>query len=261
MKGKKGLLFAVIFLTACTTPGKRDSELNSEAHKLKRLSQLQTTDHERAARLNLDLGFRYFHQGEIARAKSKFNRAMRLAPDLPEVHYSYAFFLEQVGEADAARKSYLQSMRLAPESGIVRNNYGTFLCRQGQYQEALDLFDRAVKDRSYAKSSEAMENAGLCALKNRDRVLAQSYFERALRHDPNRADALIELAYLSFEQRQIDNAMYYYHQFEQVSRPTARSLQLGIELARRSGDKNKQSSLELLLKAQYPEDRGNHPRS
>jgi type IV pilus assembly protein PilF len=256
MNPKKGLILGVLLLTACSSADKKNSDLHSDANKLHRLAQMQTVDHEKAAKLNIELGLRYYRQGQIARAKSKFTRALKLAPNLPEVHYSYAFFLEQMGEVDNAKIEYEKSIRLDPTSGIARNNYGTFLCRQGKYEESLAAFDLATEDQNYSRSAEAMENAGLCALKYNDVARATTYFQRAVRHDQNRTDALLELAIINFNQNKIMEARSLYRQFDDISKPTARSLGLGIELAKLDGDKNRQSSLELLLKAQYPDNNG-----
>lgn len=207
---------------------------------------------EKAAQLNVSLGLTYLKQNEMTRAKLKLNRAMKLAPQLPEVHYGMAFYFEQVGEVDAARKAYQRSIALNPKGGIEHNNYGTFLCKHHEYRASEKEFLQALTDPNYLNSAEALENAGLCVLEIPDEANATEYFKRALQHDSKRYNALIELAYISYQHKDFQSASMYCAQYELIAEPTARSLWLSIQLATHLEDKNKVSSDRLLLKDRFP---------
>jgi type IV pilus assembly protein PilF len=211
--------------------------------------EANTVDFEKAARLNIELGLNYLKQGQTSRAKSKLNRAKRLAPNLSEVHYAYAFFHEQVGEAESAEKEYLKAISLKRDGGNEHNNYGTFLCRQQRYKDAEKQFLLAVEDPNYNNTAEAYENAGLCVLQKPDVARAVEYFEKALRYDQNRSNALLELAIIRFKEKNIQQAQAYFNLYAQAAKPTARSLLLGIELAKLHGDKNKEASYRMLLRS------------
>lgn len=206
----------------------------------------------KAAKLNVRLGLTYLDQNQMSRAKMKLNRAMKLAPQLSEVHYGMAFYFEQVGEIEAARKAYQHSIVLNPHGGVEHNNYGGFLCRHQEYRASEKEFLEALRDPNYLNAAEALENAGLCVLEIPDEANATEYFKRALKHDPKRYHSLIELAYLSYLKQDFATASQYYSQYDYIAEPTARSLWLSIQLARHSGDKNKVSSDILLLKARFP---------
>lgn len=251
---RKALVLVALLssLLACTSDPKKESESNDvTSHNLYDLPE--TVDLEKAARLNIELGVGYLNQGQVARAKSKFTRARNLAPQLPEVHYSYGYFQERQGEIASAEKSYQKAIALNPKGGNEHNNYGAFLCRQHQYRKAEKEFLKAMDDPDYMNTSEAIENAGLCVLQIPDTARAAEYFEKALRYDPSRANSLIELAVIYYKEGKWSQAKDYHARFAQVSKPTARSLLLGIELAKNTGDKDKEASYRMLLKAQFPE--------
>lgn len=233
-------LLLVLVLTGCSSRPFNALETDAQS------------DLTKAAQLNIKLGLAYLEQGQVSRAKSKFNRAMKLAPQLSEAHYGMAFYFDRVGEIEAARKAYKQSITLNPNGGIEHNNYGAFLCRQKEYRASEKEFLKALKDPEYTNAAQALENAGLCVLEIPDEVNAVQYFKSALSHDPKLPNALIELAYIQYLHNDFETAMNYYLQYNQIADPIPRSLWLGIKLAQRTGDKNKVSSDLLLLKDRFP---------
>lgn len=146
----------------------------------------ETVDLQRAARLNVELGLTYLKQGQAARGKSKLLRARNLAPELPEVHYAYGYFLESVGECDEAQKAYVKAITIDPKNGDAHNNYGAFLCRQHQYTEAEKEFLKAVADPNYTRNAETYENAAVCMSHANETAKANEYYEKAARYDPQR---------------------------------------------------------------------------
>lgn len=188
-------------------------------------------DYEKAAKLNIELGLNYLNQSQISRAKAKLTHAKTLAPALPEVHYAYGYFLETVGEIENAEQSYKKAISLHPAGGNEHNNYGAFLCRQGKYQLAEKEFLLAVKDPEFINTAEALENAGLCILEVPDTQKATRYFEKSLRYDPKRPNALIELAQISLNQKNTPLAKEYLSRFHAITKPTERSNHLSQQMA------------------------------
>lgn len=254
MNHGKGFLIAAICVLAACSSNKDDNNLAQNSQTPPSMYDLpKSVDYAKAAKMNVELGLNYLKQEQIARAKSKLLRAKTLAPDLPEVHYAYGYFLEYVGEIPAAEKSYQKAVSLNPKGGNERNNLGTFLCRQHQYRKAEKEFLKAIDDPNYPNTAEAFENAGVCVNQIPDVAKAAEYFEKALRYDANRSTALLELAMIRYQDKQYQQANEYHQRFAQIAKPNARFLLLGIELAKRSGDKNKLASYQLLLNKQFPE--------
>ncbi len=252
---KKGKFFILVALTcslmACSQTSKK-TKTSQNNGSLNSLYALPSADKEKAAKINLELGVGYLKQDQMARAKSKFNHAKELAPHLPEVHYTYGYFLERVGENEDAEKAYLKAIALNSKEGNAHNMYGAFLCRRHKYKEAEKEFLRAVDDPNFNQTAETFENAGLCVLQIPEIAKATEYFEKALRYDGNRSDSLLELAIIKLQVKKHNEAKQYYSRYNQLAKPNARSLLLGLELAKHFGDKNLEQSNKILLNAQYP---------
>jgi type IV pilus assembly protein PilF len=122
------------------------------------------------------------------------------------------------------------------------------LCRQGRFKEADMAFQQALLDKSYARTAEVYENAGLCALKATDLSAAKDYLKTALKQDPARPQALVELIGLNFEQGNFSDAKYYLNLYKKIAEPTARTLWLGIQVAEKMNDLDGAASQGLILK-------------
>ena len=251
-KGKFFILLGLIGTTTVSCQKNPQKPPKSEPGTINSLYELPSADREKAAKLNLELAVGYLNQDQIARAKAKFIRARELAPNLPEVHYSYGFFLERVGEKAEAEKAYLKALSLNGKGGNEHNMYGAFLCRNNKYKLAEKEFLKAVEDPNFTQTAEALENAGLCVLQIPDMAKAIEYFERALRYDINRPNALLELAVLKLQLRKFEEAKEYYARYSQLSKPSARSLLLAVEIAKHFHDAKLEQRSKLLLNAQYP---------
>tara|TARA_R110002110_G_scaffold404606_1_gene623138 strand:- start:166960 stop:167769 length:810 start_codon:yes stop_codon:yes gene_type:complete len=259
MQWNKGLLIvALLVVSGCQTNkdakeeiAKLNEELESAQSSMYDIPDV--IDYDKAAKINAELGLSYLQQGQNARAKTKLLRAMKLAPDMPDVHYAYGYYLEHIGELVEAEKSYLLAIKHDPKNGKSYNNYGAFLCRMARYRESETQFMQALKDKDYARTGEVYENAGVCVMQIPDIAKAQTYFETALRHDPNRHYAMLELAIIKYRQNNILEAQNYYSTYTKLAAPTKRSLLLGVKLAEYTGNKDQAASLKLLLQAKFPD--------
>jgi type IV pilus assembly protein PilF len=213
------LLFVLSSLTACHT-----------------LTSTPDSGHDKkvtAAGLNIQLGMAYLERHEVQRAKQKFLKALREAPQLPEVWYSLAYYFEVTGDKPRATRCYLRALELAPKRGDTNNNYGTFLCRSHHYKDAIKHFLIATQDVEYLDTASAYENAGLCAELVPAPRAAISYFESALKQDPNRSMSLLGLAEVNYELKNYEQAANYLKQYAMVAQPTPESQTLRAKLERK----------------------------
>lgn len=256
---KCAIVFLVSLLISCSSDPKKEDEQEKDKDKGQEKESLslydlpETVDLDKAARLNVELGIGYLNKGQVARAKTKFMHAMKLAPQLSHVHFAYGYFQERTGDIGNAEKSYLKAISLNPKGGDEHNNYGAFLCRQQKYRQAEKEFLKAISDPDYVGTAEALENAGLCVLQIPDQEKAVEYFEKTLRYDQNRPHALLELALIYYREKRYTEAQDHLFRFSQISEPTARSLLLNIALAKEAGDQDKVASYEMLLRSRFPD--------
>lgn len=210
-------------------------------------------DYHRAALLNVQMGQQYLEQGQVARAKKKLVHALELESKLPEGHNAMGYFYETVGDSKLAEKHYKKAVRYGQKAGAFLNNYGAFLCRQLRFDEAEKAFFNALKDEDYTKTAEIYENAGLCALRANNKLKAENYLYQSVRYDPRNTSALLALSELTLSLRKISESQKIYDQLQSMKdqKPTARSLWLGIQLAREHNHLDKEASLALLLKNKF----------
>ena len=248
------LKFFVICLLSINMAACFNSAQETETNKLKEQKQAaaDAVDFKKAALLNVEMGEAYLAQGQVTRAKQKFLHALELKPKLPEAHTSIGYFYETVGDLVEAEQHYREAISLGDRKGRFYNNYGTFLCRQQRFKEADKAFNNAIKDKQYTNTAEVYENAGVCALKQPDIDRASKYFETAIKRDPNRYMASLELAHIEFNKHNFLLAKEYLERYKAQVSPNARSLLLTIRLNKELGNKNEMASAIMQLKNMFP---------
>jgi len=204
----------------------------------------------------IQLGLGYLQEGDIERAKGPLNKALELDSRSSNANAAMALVFQSEMEPELADEHFRRALS-SSSKGVGRtrilNNYGSFLYEQGRYKEAMKRFNKASDDSMYAGRPRVFENLGLAALKLNKTDKAQEYFERALRLDPKRPQALLEMAEMARVKNEYTKALAYYQRFVDLSAQTARSLLIGARLADHTGDRDRAKSLGLQLKKLYPE--------
>src|SRR5438874_13842064 len=100
-----------------------------------------------AAAYNVQLGIAYLHQGDVALAKDKLDRALAEDPGSADVHSARAMLFERMHNPDKADAEFRTSLRLAPHDPQVVNNYAVYLCQNGRTEEAVRRFERSEERR------------------------------------------------------------------------------------------------------------------
>ncbi len=208
-------------------------------------------DLHKAAMLNIEMGQAYLAQGDTSRAKKKFVHALEIQPKMPEAHSAIGYFYETVGDMQEAEKHHNLAITYGAGKGRFYNNFGTFLCRQKRYKEADRAFNNALKDKQYIKTAEVLENAGLCALQGSDQTKAYDYLKSAVKYDPKRALASLELANIELERGNAKGALLYLKLFKQNSQVTAKSLYIAVRAHQSLKQEDELASALLQLKSLF----------
>ncbi len=222
-------------LAACTPDNAREESINSPA------------------RLNVELGKAYIHEGDFKQAMVKLQRAIDDAPNYPEAHGTLAILNWRLGEKDKAEREFREAIRLDPGDPQFHNNYGVFLCEQEQYDKAEEQFMDALKNPLYETPEHAHTNAGLCALRHSDTGSAEKHFRAALRRNPKFPVALLKMGEISYQGAHYLQARAYLQRYAEVGQTTAESLWLGVRTERKLNDRDAASSYALRLRAKFPD--------
>lgn len=233
------LLLAVSLLGGCVTTGDVDPLKTAEGREKARAAYVQ-------------LGVAYIQQGDTQRAKIPLKSALDLDSGDPDAHAALAMAFQLEMEQKLADEHFRKALSKRPNDARLLNNYGGFLFEQGRDQEALDAYTKATEDNLYPERSWVFENLGLVSLKLGQREQAKTYFQRSLRLSSRQPRALLEMATLSYEDKEYVPARSYYDAFSEISGQNARSLLLGARLAEIFEDRDKAATLGLQLRRLYP---------
>ena len=232
------LLFLCGVLSACVSSGDT--------------APLRTEDGRIQARdAYIQLGIGYLQDGSTEQAKMPLKKALEIDPNSADAHAALALVFQSELEPELADQHYRKALAQGKNTRI-QNNYGGFLYEQGKYKAAYDQFEAASQDTMYGGRSRVFESMGLTALRLNDKEMALKYFERSLRLNSQQPSALLETALLLYERQEYVPAQRYYESFMQISGHSARSLLLGVRLAKIFQDRNQAASLALQLKRLYP---------
>jgi len=190
-----------------------------------------------AATYNAQLGIAYLHQGEVALAKEKLDRALEQNPNNSSVHGALALLYERLNNPARADSEFRTALRLAPRDPEILNNYAVYLCRSGRADEGVHRFQEAAHNDLYRTPEVAYTNAGVCLrAAKRDDEAARS-FSQALQVRPNFAEAAYQLSDLEFQRGKLRDARAQIDSFLGSFDATPDLLLLGVRVARAQDDK------------------------
>jgi type IV pilus assembly protein PilF len=205
-----------------------------------------------AAAYNVQLGIAYLHQGDIALAKDKLDRAVAEDPNSADVHSARAMLFERMGSADKADAEFRTALRLAPHDPDVVNNYAVYLCQHGRTEDGVRHFEEAAHNALYRTPEAAYTNAGVCLRAAKRDEEARANFRRALQIRPNFAEAAFQLTDLQFQHGELAPARAGIDAFIGSFDATADLLLLAVRVARAQGDKPAAQRYARRLQLDFP---------
>jgi len=235
------ILALFITLTACNQIGPSKQNIRAS----------QTTNEISAA--NLQLGIAYMNRGAYENALKNLEKALQADPGYSPTYNVLGLLYQQLGDLKKAEENFKRSLSLNSNNSSTLNNYGNFLCHQNRLEKAEKIFLRAAENPLYESPEIAITNAGLCLYNNQNKNDAEKYFRQALQLNPRVPQALISMCEISYNTQNYLSARAYLQRYQEVTRHTAKSLWLGIQIEEELGDKDAVSSYALLLKNSFPD--------
>lgn len=208
-----------------------------------------------SARSRVAIAAQYLQKGDQEQALRHLQRALEQDPKSAEAHTIMGVLMEREGDDLRAEEYYRKAISLRDDYSQAHNNYGVMLFRLGRYDESIRELGAATANLAYDRRESAFENLGLAWLAKGDTAQAQQAFEKALKLNARLPVAALELAHLAFERKDqpVANLYYQRHLKALAGEPqSARSLWLGIRLARQRQDRDVQAAYEMQLKRLYP---------
>jgi type IV pilus assembly protein PilF len=119
----------------------------------------------------------------------------------------------------------------------------------------MPYFDAALNNRMYQTPARAMVNAGDCALKMKNYVLAERYLLDAMRYEPDLPTIHAGLARVYFMRRDYPRAGSFINRLTELAKPEtlpADVLWLAIRIERKLGEQALETSLATQLRRRHP---------
>jgi len=215
---------------------------------------------EEALRKYTDLGLVYLQKGDTAEAMRPLKRALELGPKSPDVHAAFAMLFQLENDNQLAEKYFQNALKYS--EGVnrtrIRNNYASFLFKAERLIDACEQLRLASQDAFYERRSTVYENLGVCYQRLGKNADALAAYERAVNIDDTRGRALLEASYLQFKNDNFVRSGEHHSSYQRMVRyrmvsSNAKSLWLGVKLARYKGDRNAEASYALKLRNLFPD--------
>src|SRR5882757_5219090 len=205
-----------------------------------------------AAAYNVQLGIAYLHQGDVALAKDKLDRALAEAPGSADVHSARAMLFDRMHDPAKADAEFRTSLRLAPHDPQVVNNYAVYLCQNGRTAEGVRRFEEAAHNALYRTPEAAYTNAGVCLRSARRDEEAARNFKQALVIRPNFSEAAYQLSDLQFHGGKLTDARAQIDTYIGAFQATPDLLLLGVRVTRAQGDRLAAERYARKLRLDFP---------
>lgn len=208
-----------------------------------------------AAAYNYQLGAAYLREGKLQLARERLESSIRQNPNVAGAHFTLAILYERVGESQLAERSYRNALRIAPDDGAVQNSYAVHMCSKKRYEEAERYFLKAANNPLYATPEAALTNAGVCMRQVPNLDEAERYFREALKFDPTYRDALAQLAYISYEEKNYLSARAFIARFMEKHTPSSDVLLLAYRVELALGDDDAAQEYARTILQDFPTSR------
>lgn len=207
---------------------------------------------EKALNAHVQLAGRYISRGEREMARNHILKALEIDSKSAGAHNAQALLFELEGELVEAEKHFKRAIRYDRKLISAQFNYGAFLSRHDRFEDCYEQLESVANNLSYTQRATAMALWGVCAQRINKPEKARAIFEHTVKLDPRQGSALIELAEISFVDKQYSTAKDFLTRYEASNPKSARSLWLGVRLERIFQNKNKAASYGLQLKNLHP---------
>ena len=245
---KTWVLVAVALLAGCTTS---QQPAEQKPNEFASMSKADSTTER--ARTFTQLAAAYYERAQYKIALDELRKAITADSGYGPAYNVYGLIYMDMAEDRLAEENFRRAIELNPNDSNARTNFGWFLCTRGQYEAGQAQFAQALSNPLYTQPERAMTNAGLCAEKKGDLVLAEQNLLNALKLQPDNPNVILKLANLNLRQGRLMDARRLLDRHDERAPQSAESLWLGVRLERKLGDRSQEAAYGLQLRKHFPD--------
>ena len=208
-------------------------------------------DARNRARIHTDLAAAYYERGTMGVALEELRTATAADDSYAPAYGLFGLVYTELREKSLAEGSFERALRLAPNDPDI-NNYGWFLCQNGRERDSIRYFLQAVRNPLYAAPWRSYSAAGVCSLRVDNRKDAEDFFQRALKLEPDESTSLLRLGDMRFRQGNVGEARKLIARYNKLAAPSAESLWLALRIERKLGERVAEQSYANQLRRRFP---------
>jgi type IV pilus assembly protein PilF len=209
-------------------------------------------DARRRAEVHTSLAGEYYARGNLSVALAETRLALKDDPTFFPAYNIQGLIFMELREDVHARDAFNRALAMSPDNPEVLNNFGWFLCLRNEADRGLGMMQRAAADSLYQSPEKAHLSAGLCLRRAGRNAEAEDQFRRAVLIRPELIGALYNLALVTYERGAIKDAETYLLRYmRMVGQPALEALVLGVQVARKNGDRAAEDSYMQQLRRRF----------
>lgn len=211
------------------------------------------TDVRRRARIRLELAANYMQMGQSTVALEEVRQALATDPSYADAYHLRGLVYMGMGDLALAEDSFKRAQSMKPADPDIMHNYGWLLCQRQQYEQANQLFERALATPGYAARGKTLMSQGLCYQRAGRSAEAELTLLRAYELDPGNPVVGYQLASVMLSRGEDKRAQFYIRRVNNGDFANAQSLWLGIKVERALGDTVAVRQLGEQLHKRFPD--------
>ncbi|KAM7184287.1 mitochondrial outer membrane 72K protein [Naviculisporaceae sp. PSN 640] len=165
----------------------------------------------------------HFIGGEFAEAQKDYQKSIDLDGDFIFSHIQLGVTQYKMGSTASSNATFRRCVKNFPDTPDVYNYFGELLLDQGNFNEAIEKFDKAIelekKNKPVAMNVLPLINKALCIFQHtQDFEQAEQLCEKALILDPECDIAVATMAQLLLQQGKVTEALKYFERAAELAR-------------------------------------------
>jgi type IV pilus assembly protein PilF len=212
-------------------------------------------DPRNRAKVHTELGALYYGRGNMAVALEELRIAVAADSNYALAYSIFGLVYAELRENALAQQNFERALRLAPTDPDINHNYGWFLCQTRRENEAIKYFLQAVRNPLYPAPWRSFSAAGVCAMRVNNVKDAESYFQAALRQEPNDPQSLLPMAEIRYRQNSLEDARRFVSRYNKLVDPTPESLWLALRIERKLGERVAEAGFANQLRRRFSSSR------
>ena len=209
-------------------------------------------DPRNRAKLHTELGAAYYSRGSMGVALEELRTAVAADSDYAPAHGMLGVVYQELREDRLAEQSFERALRLAPNDPDINHNYGWFLCQTKREQSSIGYFQQAIRNPLYPMPWRSYSAAGQCSMRTNNLKDAEEFFQRALKLEPDDPASLLNMGQIRYRQGNVSDARKLVSRYNKLVTPTAESLWLALRIERKGGERVAETSYATQLRRRFP---------